>query len=90
MPISGLLLTLNTDSTSLEETIAALRARPELHVGAVCERWLPVAMDAENDEASRNLHDWIASLPAVEFVDVVSVHFDEEKCSALEVLEVQQ
>ncbi len=78
MPISGLLLTLNENPSARSETLLALQSRSEIDVGQSVERWLPIAVDAANDEESRNLHDWISALPAVEFVDVVSVHFDDE------------
>jgi hypothetical protein len=87
MPISGLLLTLNENPYTRTETILALRSRSEIETGQCVERWLPIATDAADDEESRQLHDWILALPAVEFVDVVSVHFDEEKV-ATEKLEV--
>ncbi|MBA4150239.1 MAG: hypothetical protein H0X66_19185 [Verrucomicrobia bacterium] len=89
MPISGLLLTLNDNTVARSETLAALRARSEFELGDCFGSWLPVAMDAPDDEDSRQLHDWIASLPAVEFVDVVSVHFDDDKSPVTEISEVQ-
>lgn len=78
MPISGLLLTLNENPSAKSETLLALQSRSEIEIGQCVERWLPIAIDAADDEESRQLHDWISALPAVEFVDVVSVHFDEE------------
>lgn len=78
MPISGLLLTLNDNPTAKSETLLALQSHPGIETGQCVERWLPISVEAENDEESRQLHDWISALPAVEFVDVVSVHFDEE------------
>jgi hypothetical protein len=78
MPISGLLLTLNENPYTRTETILALRSHSRIETGQCVERWLPIAVDAEDDDESRQLHDWISVLPGVEFVDVVSVHFDEE------------
>jgi len=68
-----------TSSHAAERTsaIAAMRARPELTLGDLNDRWLPVALDARNDDSSREIHDWIGALPGVEFVDVVSVNFDD-------------
>ena len=87
MPISGLLLTLNDNPTAKSETLLALQSRSGIETGQCVERWLPIAVDAADDQESRQLHDWISALPAVEFVDVVSVHFDEEN-AATEKLEV--
>ena len=78
MPVSGLLLTLNADQQLAAHTMAALSARAEFMVGEQTGRWLPVAVEAADETQSQQLHDWLTTLPGVEFVDVVSVHFTEE------------
>ena len=76
MITSGLVLTLSSDATLAAQAVARLTARPELTPGERNDRWVPVAMEARDDEASRDLHDWLHALPGVEFVDVVSVNFE--------------
>jgi hypothetical protein len=78
MPISGLLLTLKPSAIARGQTLAALQGCPQIQVGQLFDRWLPIAVDASGDAACRELHDWIASLPAIEFVDVVSVNFEDD------------
>lgn len=78
MPISGLVLTLSADPALAAAATAALDARPEITPGAARERWLPVALDANDDTESRALHDWLQALPGVEFVDVVYVNFETD------------
>ena len=56
-----------------------MRARLELTAGEVSDRWLPVALEARDDEHSREVHDWLMALPGVEYVDVTSVSFEEDE-----------
>lgn len=82
MPISGLILTLNGDAELAAQAVASLRTRPEFMPGERNARWLPVAMEARDDAASRDLHDWLNALPGVDFVDVVYVNFDADEATA--------
>ena len=77
MPISGLLITLSADEAIRSSTRDLVAKRPELTVGTPNDRWLPVALEARDDEHSREVHDWLHALPGVEYVDVVSVNFEE-------------
>jgi hypothetical protein len=79
MITSGLVLTLNADAALAEQAVASLHARPEFTPGERNDRWLPVALEAADDDASRAAHDWLNSLPGVEFVDVVAVNFEGEE-----------
>lgn len=58
------------------EAVTQLRARPELTLGEVRDRWLPAALETRDDAGSRAVHDWLMALPGVAFVDVVSVNFE--------------
>jgi hypothetical protein len=82
MPISGLILTLNADAELAAQAVATVSTRPEFTPGERKARWLPVAMEARDDAASRDLHDWLNALPGVDFVDVVYVNFDEDEATA--------
>ena len=81
MITSGLVITLGSDAMLAARAAAKLKARPEFTPGERNGRWLPVAMEARDDRESRDLHDWIHTLPAVEFVDVVYVNFDDSESS---------
>ncbi len=77
MPLtSGLLISLTCDdaATQLRQ---ALTEKACVMLGNQEGLWLPVAIEAEDDAGLRELHDWIAGLPGVAFVDVVQVHFDD-------------
>lgn len=82
MPISGLILTLSDDVELAEQAVSSVSTRPEFLPGERNARWLPVAMEARDDAASRDLHDWLNALPGVDFVDVVYVNFDEDEATA--------
>ena len=77
MITSGLVITLSADAALAAHAIASVSARPEFTLGGRNDRWLPVAMEAHDDAASRDLHDWLHALPGVDYVDVVSVNFEE-------------
>lgn len=77
MLTSGLVLTLSSNATAASASITALRERPEFTLGDRNDRWLPVVMETRDDAESRELHDWVLTLPGVEFVDVAYVNFDE-------------
>ena len=81
MITSGLVITLSADPALAAQAIAMLSARHEFTPGERNGRWLPVAMDAGDDAASRDLHDWLHALPGVEYVDVVHVNFDDAELS---------
>jgi hypothetical protein len=79
MITSGLVLTLSADAALAEQAVASLRARREFTLGEQNGRWLPVALEVADDDAGRAAHDWLNSLPGVEFVDVVAVNFEGEE-----------
>lgn len=77
MITSGLILTLSPDAALAEQAMTALRARPEFTPGELGDRWLPVALEARDEAARRDLHDWLEHLPGIELVEVVQVNFEE-------------
>ena len=82
MIISGLILSLSADEALTAQAVASVSTRTEFMPGERNARWLPVAMEARDDAASRDLHDWLNALPGVDFVDVVYVNFDEDEATA--------
>ena len=84
MITSGLVITLSADAALSAQAVATLSARSGFTPGERQDRWLPVAMEARDDAESRDLHDWLQALPGVEYVDVVSVNFDDdESCPSM-------
>jgi hypothetical protein len=76
MITSGLVITLSADAALAAQAIAQVSARSEFTPGERNDRWLPLAMEARDDAASRDLHDWLHAQPGVDYVDVVSVNFE--------------
>lgn len=76
MVTAGLLLSLDSKDKSAG-LVALLSAKGAVFPGTAEGSWLPVAVEAADNVALRELHDWIARLPGVAFVDVVHVNFDD-------------
>ena len=76
MLTSGLVVTLSSNPAKAAEAMAALQRRPEFTFGDRNDRWLPLVMETCSHAESRELHDWVQTLPGVEFVDVAYVNFD--------------
>ncbi len=89
MLTSGLVITLSSDAALGAEAVAQVGARPEFTPGARHDRWLPVALEARDDVASRAAHDWLQTLPGVAYVDVVYVNFDSAEPNVSPATEVQ-
>lgn len=70
----GLLVSFESPSSHV---VDRLRAHPAMTVGEVTDRWLPVAVEADDDAICREYHDWIAAQPGVAYVDVVHVNIEE-------------
>ncbi len=77
MITSGLILTLSHDPALADQALTALRVRPEFTPGERSDRWLPLALEAHDETARRDLHDWLERLPGIELVEVVQVNFEE-------------
>ncbi|MBS0657056.1 MAG: hypothetical protein JSR82_02270 [Verrucomicrobia bacterium] len=82
MTFSGLLLTLNSDDQLAEAALAELARHPAVTLGPRRERWQAVALEVADGADSRAAHDWLLALPGVDYVDVVSVHFEPEPLAA--------
>lgn len=55
---------------------ATLAAHPAFTLGERLGDWLTLALEAENASEGRDLHAWLATVPGVEWVEVVAVHFE--------------
>lgn len=78
MPVSGLVLTLETDDERCEGAFAALRRCASIEVGERHGRRLPIVVDTESSEKDKAVWEWLHSLPGVAFVDVVYVDSSED------------
>ena len=83
MLTTGLLISLKSLNSQVADR---LRAHPSLTVGEAADRWLPVAVEADDDASCRELHDWIAAQPGVAFVDVVHVNFEDPSVDSNSIL----
>ena len=81
MPTLGLLISLDSAPSGAVEQ--RLREHPSITVGTPADRWLPVAVEAQDDLQCREFHDWIAAQPGVAFVDVVHVNFEEPTADSI-------
>lgn len=89
--VGGVLVRLSDEPERRERAIEALVSHPAITMGPKTGTWWPLAVVAENASEGRDLHAWLATLPGVEWVEVVSVYFegmsdDETKESAMEVM----
>ncbi len=77
MPISGLVLT--TRASDQAAVLDALRKTPGVTVGEPNDRRVPVVAEAPTLSAARKLTESLMHMTGVEFVDVVSVDFQDEE-----------
>lgn len=85
MVTAGLLISLDPQASS-DRLGVLLSARETVFPGVSEGSWLPVAVEAEDEGGLRQLHDWIATLPGVAFVDVVHVSFEDPSMTDLTLL----
>lgn len=77
MPISGLVIT--TQPEQRDEVLAALRDIPEVTLGTPRGCKLPVVTEVPTLSAARKLTEALMRMPGIDFVDVVSVDFQDEE-----------
>lgn len=74
--VGGVLVRLSKDAVLRDAARLALAAHPGITLGEPVGRWLTLALEAENASEGRDLHAWLCTVPGVEWVEVVSVHFE--------------
>lgn len=79
MTVSGLVLTLDNDPIARARAWAALTEDPRVLCGEVHGLRLPVVTEAATLEEAEALCEALARLPGIQFVDVVSISFDQEE-----------
>ncbi len=74
--VGGLLLRLTREPGLRESALAMVAAHPSMTLGDPTGEWWPLALEADNASEGRDLHAWLTTVPGVEWVEVVSVHFE--------------
>lgn len=77
MPISALVITLSDTESLRSAAVCALKDDPMLEVGAACGNRLPVVAETPTLSESRQLFDRLQLTRGIQFVDVVSVNFED-------------
>jgi len=74
--VGGVLVRLSTEAAERRAALAVLVEHPSITVGDPVGRWLTLAIEARNASEGRDLHAWLGTVRGVEWVEVVSVHFE--------------
>ena len=74
--VGGVLVRLSSEPDERRAALATLVAHPSITVGDSVGRWLTLAVEARNASEGRDLHAWLGTVRGVEWVEVVSVHFE--------------
>jgi hypothetical protein len=77
MPISGLVITLSEDAALRQAALAALQRQPAVSVGPLTGNRVPIVVDTIDDDADREVWEWLHTLPGIVLVNVAAVHFTE-------------
>jgi len=84
MPISGLVITLNSDPVAARQAAGAIAGRAGFNCGAMRgDHHLPAVLDTADRDADKAARDWLHALPGVLHVDVVFIHFDDQDAPSL-------
>lgn len=82
MPVKGLLITLDEDSQKAASAVEEMSARPDIEVGELNEKWLPVVVESSDEYESKQAVKWIEALPGVYFIDTVFSSVDGDDPTA--------
>ncbi len=74
--VGGVLVRLADDPAHRQAALTTLAEHPAITLGEAIGDWWTLAVEAENASEGRDLHSWIATVPGVDWVEVVSVHFE--------------
>jgi nitrate reductase NapAB chaperone NapD len=78
MPISGLVVTLDREPEARDRALAALTIDPRVTCGEPQGLRLPIVTETDDLESAEDLVEALGRIPGISFVDVVSVHFDDD------------
>jgi len=77
MPVSGLVITVESRDESGERALRQIAADPAFTIGQREQARVAVVLDTPGRDADRSRWEWVRDLPGVTHVDVVFVHFEE-------------
>lgn len=78
--ISSVIARLSAEPCSHAATIDQIAAHPNMETGELIDnRLLPITIDSPNKHEMENMTRWLQARDAVEFVDVVFVHFEDDE-----------
>lgn len=77
MPISGLVVTLCSDDSRCQETLAALQSHEGIQLGPRQDDRLALVLETPDSQSDRQVWEWLQSLPGVVQIEIAVIHFDE-------------
>ncbi len=83
MPVSGLVITLSDDVSARRRVMEAIAEDERITPGECQKNRLPVVLETKTaNEGSRLVRQTLMDMEGVEFVDVVTVNFEDEVLDA--------
>lgn len=79
MHTTGLAITLSNDPVSRDTTFHQIAHHPACATLAPSGNSLAMAVQVQDADEACAVHEWLASLPGVDAVEVVFVHWDESE-----------
>ena len=78
VPISGLVVVLDSPSGPYPDTIQKLRAHPAIEVGDISDYKIAIVVDSTCKQHDQEIWDWVQDLPGVLDIQIAFVGFDDE------------
>lgn len=82
MPISGLIITLESGTVAGDLALATLSNHPRIQLGSTDGPRYPAVLDTASESENKRWWRWLTDMPGVRFVDVVNVHFEDDDADA--------
>lgn len=79
MPISGLVISIESDKFNRQTVVKKIDSLPYLKLGQSSSQRIPAVLETPSPRQDRQAIQEINDIPGVTFVDVVFVHFDQEE-----------
>jgi len=76
--ISGLVVRLTTDIPLADAAVQLISAKEAIELGPRQTTDLPIVLETETPAESRDLTEWLTTIPGVTHVDVTFTCFDDE------------
>ena len=76
MPVSGLVITFETEVSQHQATVEQLRARSAIEIGEASGPKLAIVVDSQSSAEDQEIWHWVHGLPGVAGVEVAFVGFE--------------